>query len=60
MGEKLKVLTTYVMPSVIMVFYHLLPNKWVQETMITDMNREFNNELKYDDFMMWIGMWFLM
>ena len=60
MGVKLKELPTDFIPSVIMVFEHLLPNKWAQEKIPSKMKSLLMPELNNCGFMMLIWMWFLM
>ena len=59
-GAKFKRLPNNVMPSVLMVFDNLLPNRWVQETIIPQMKSHLMPEIMYGEFLIWTGLWFIM
>ena len=59
MGSKLNGFISNIMPSVVMVFEHLLPNNWMQNKILPKISIQLKSEINYGNFLSWIRMWFL-
>jgi len=49
-----------IMPMYLQLFELLFPVGYVKEVMILEMNKKLKPELKYGEFLKWLGLWFLM
>jgi len=57
---KINIFSRDVIPSYLQLFEVLFPVRFVKEVMIPEMNKKLQPELKYGEFLKWLGLWFLM